>query len=287
MSNSLRRTAPRPFVWVNLVKNDFPCYTITVKKAGKRKKSKTAYIIPLFWVVFAGVIILLFVINMPRIRQTINATRLGELIGAPPDDAEAAGEAGESAPEVEQAEPIAPAIKEEDYPSLEDALARLNDAVMGQESQSAAENPVVPADIRERSVYFMRMDADGILVRTEEKRRMAHSSSPLLDTINVLLVGTTAAEEDRGITTLIPSGTVLISAAMRGSTAILNFTENFMFNSYGAEGYLAQLRQIIWTATEFSSVKNVQFLVEGQRIEFLGDNIRLDQPVSREDLDRF
>jgi spore germination protein GerM len=273
---------PRPFVWTNLVKNDFPCYTIIVKKAGKRKKSKNAYIIPLFWVVFAGVIVLLFVINMPKIRQTVNATRLGEQIGmAPPDDA------GESVPEIEPVEPVAPAIKEEDYPSLEDALAHLNDAVTRQESQSAAENPVAPVEVRERSVYFMRMDANGLLVRTEEKRQMAHSSSPLRDTMNALLAGTTAAEEDRRITTLIPPGTMLLNAAMRGNTAVLNFNENFMFNSYGAEGYLAQLRQIIWTATEFPSVKNVQFLVEGQRIDFLGDNIRLDQPISRDDLDRF
>jgi hypothetical protein len=252
-----------------------------MKKAGKRKKNKNAYIIPLFWVAFAGVIVLLFVINMPRIRQTVNATGLGERIGGQPSEG-----TGESVTETGPVEPIAPAIKEEDYPSLEDALAHLNDALTGQESQSVAENPDVPADIRERSVYFMRMDADGILVRTGEKRQIAHSSSPLMDTIKVLLTGTTAAEDARGITTLIPPGTVLINAAMRGSTAVLNFNENFMFNSYGAEGYLAQLRQIIWTATEFPSVKNVQFLIEGQRIDFLGDNIRLDQPISREDLGR-
>jgi hypothetical protein len=251
-----------------------------MKNAGKRKKSKNAYIIPLFWVVFAGVIVLLFAVNMPRIRQTINATRFGERIGGVPPVVE------DGVPESESIEPIAPAIKEEDYPSLEDALAHLNDVIMGQENQSATETPDVPADIRERSVYFMRVDADGILVRTEEKRQIAHSSSPLLDTINALLAGTTAAEEARGITTLVPSGTVLINAAMRGNTAILNFNENFMFNNYGAEGYLAQLRQIIWTATEFPSVKNVQFLIEGQRIDFLGDNIRLDQPISREDLGR-
>ncbi|MDR1468377.1 MAG: GerMN domain-containing protein [Spirochaetaceae bacterium] len=245
-----------------------------MKKAGKRKKSKNAYVIPLFWVVFAGVILLLFVVNMPKIRQTVNATHLGERIGGSDDT-------GESVPEIE---PVAPVINEEDYPSLEDALAHLNDAITGQESQSAVESPVAPADIRERSVYFMRMDTDGILVRTEEKRQMAHSSSPLLDTINVLLAGTTAAENARGITTFIPPKTVLINAVMQGGTAVLNFNENFMFNSYGVEGYLAQLRQIIWTATEFPSVKNIQFLIEGQRIDFLGDNIRLDQPISREDL---
>jgi hypothetical protein len=248
-----------------------------MKKAAKGQKKKNAYIVPLFWVVFAAVIILLFVINLPLIRQTINATRLGERItGLPSVVDESTGE--------EPAAEIAPTIKEEDYPSLEEALAHLNDAIAGTENQNTDESPDVETEIRERPVYFMRMDSDGVLVRVQEKRQLSTSSSPLLDTINALLAGTQAAEEARGLTTLIPEGTVLINAAMRGSTAVLNFNENFMFNNYGAEGYLAQLRQIVWTATEFPSVKNVLFLIEGQRVEFLGDNIRLDKPISRDDL---
>jgi spore germination protein GerM len=254
------------------------------KRAARRQKSKNAYMIPLFWVAFAAVIILLFVINLPKIRETVNATPLGERItGLPPDIDESAvadGSAGQ----------IAPVIQEEDYPSLEEAIVHLNDAI-GKEESGAAGADIASgagadavADIRERFVYFMRVDADGVLVRAQEKRQMKNSTSPLLDTINVLLAGPAIAEGARGITTLIPEGTVLINAAVRGSTAVLNFNENFMFNSYGAEGYLAQLRQIVWTAAEFPSVRNVQFLVEGQRVNFLGDNIRLDQPISREDL---
>jgi spore germination protein GerM len=255
-----------------------------MKKAAKRKKKKNSYIIPLFWVGFAAVIILLFIVNLPLIRRTIGATDLGERItGLPPiiDESTAAEE---------PADQIAPVMSEEDYPSLEDALAHLNDAMTSTENQSiestASDDSVAEAGAWERSVYFMRVDSDGILVRTQETRQVQNSSSPLLDTINTLLGGTTETEEARGVTTLIPEGTVLINAAMRGGTAVLNFNENFMFNSYGAEGYLAQLRQIIWTATEFPGVRNVQFLVEGQRIDFLGDNIRLDQPISREDLGR-
>jgi spore germination protein GerM len=255
-----------------------------MKKAAKRKKKKNSYIIPLFWVGFAAVIILLFIVNLPLIRRTIGATDLGERItGLPPViDENTAAE--------EPVDQIAPVMSEEDYPSLEDALAHLNDAMTNTENQSAGAaaetDSVAKAGAWERSVYFMRVDSDGILVRTQETRQVQNSPSPLLDTINTLLGGTTEAEAARGVTTLIPEGTVLINAAMRGGTAVLNFNENFMFNSYGAEGYLAQLRQIIWTATEFPGVRNVQFLVEGQRIDFLGDNIQLDQPISREDLGR-
>jgi spore germination protein GerM len=264
-----------------------------MKKSAKRQNGKNSYIIPLFWVMFVAVVILLFIICMPKIRETINATHLGERItGLPLVPDETAAKDG-------PVERIAPEIKEEDYPSLEDALVHLNDAIMNAEKRAdsavitepdagTGKNGETGAEAKtgtqERFVYFMRVDADGILVRTQERRQIKNSVSPLLDTINVLLAGVAAAEEARGMTTLIPEGTVLINAAMRGSTAVLNFNENFMFNSYGAEGYLAQLRQIVWTATEFSGVNNVQFLIEGQRINFLGDNIRLDLPISREDV---
>jgi hypothetical protein len=249
-----------------------------MKKAAKRKKKKNSFIIPLFWVAFAAVIILLFIVNLPLIRRTIGATDIGERIpGLTPV-------IGEGAVEEEPVEQIAPVISEEDYPSLEDALVHLNDAMASTEHESARDDPVAEAGAWERAVFFMRVDSDGVLVRAQEMRQVQNSPSPLLDTVNTLLGGTTEVEKARGVTTLIPAGTVLINAAMRGNTAVLNFNENFMFNSYGAEGYLAQLRQIIWTATEFPGVRNVQFLVEGQRIDFLGDNIRLDQPISREDL---
>jgi spore germination protein GerM len=130
----------------------------------------------------------------------------------------------------------------------------------------------------------MRMDADGTLVRMDAQRSFKNSLSPLYDTIDALLTGPTAAEKSRGLTTLIPNGTTLVNAALRGQTAVLNFSENFMFNNYGAEGYLAQLRQIVWTATDFAAVSNVQFLIEGRRVDFLGDNIRLDIPIARDDL---
>jgi spore germination protein GerM len=57
-----------------------------------------------------------------------------------------------------------------------------------------------------------------------------------------------------------------------------------MFNGYGAEGYVAQLRQIVWTATEFPNIHDVQILIEGRRIEFLGESIRIGRPISRDSL---
>ncbi len=128
----------------------------------------------------------------------------------------------------------------------------------------------------------MLVDNDGDIVRTAVPRMVAGSNSPLADALQSLVRGPNAEEKQRGITTLIPEGTKLLSVTIRNSIAFINFNENFMFNTYGAEGYLAQLRQVIWTATEFPSVTSVQILIEGNKTDFLGENIRIGSPISRD-----
>jgi spore germination protein GerM len=61
-------------------------------------------------------------------------------------------------------------------------------------------------------------------------------------------------------------------------------SEEFQYNSYGREGYAAQLHQIVWTATEFSSVKNVQLLIEGRRMDWLNEGIWIGNPLNRTSL---
>ena len=40
--------------------------------------------------------------------------------------------------------------------------------------------------------------------------------------------------------------------------------------------------QIVYTATSFSTIDNVKFLIEGESKEYLGgDFIRIDYPISR------
>ncbi|MFW5684760.1 MAG: GerMN domain-containing protein, partial [Spirochaetota bacterium] len=57
----------------------------------------------------------------------------------------------------------------------------------------------------------------------------------------------------------------------------------FRFNPLGAEGTVAQLLQIIYSSTEFSTVERVQFLVEGEQVDYLGgDGIYVGRPLGRD-----
>jgi spore germination protein GerM len=98
------------------------------------------------------------------------------------------------------------------------------------------------------------------------------------------LQGPTAEEQRKGLISLIPQGTRVLSATVRGSTAYISFSEEFQFNTSGAEGYVAQLRQIVWTATEFPTVKDVQILIDSRRIDYLGEGIWIGGPLSRDTL---
>jgi spore germination protein GerM len=128
----------------------------------------------------------------------------------------------------------------------------------------------------------MEVDPDGILLRTRVTRDLPVTNSPMTDVLNALLQGPSVAEKGRGLISLIPGGTRILSAVVRGSTAYINFNENFLFNEFGIEGYAGQLRQVVWTATEFSTVKDVQILIEGRRIDYLGESIWIGSPVGRE-----
>ena len=150
--------------------------------------------------------------------------------------------------------------------------------------QPASPPPVTqarPAETRDRNVYFMQIDRDGQILRQRVTRRVALSDSPMLDVLNVLLTGPTAEERNRGIVSFIPPGTRILSALIRGTTAYINFSDEMQFNTFGAEGYAAQVRQIVWTATEFPTVNDVQILIEGRPVDFLGEGIWIGSPLNR------
>ena len=246
----------------------------------------------LFWMVFLIVILLLFIINLPLIRNTLQSTRLIERLTDSPVEAvpkaEAPPPAGEESPATQIF--VAPPL-----PAAEQALAEPPDAAPDS-AVSGQTNPPDPPEtvrapvedprpaVRERVIYFVKIDNSGMVLTSPVKRQVFVSDSPMLDALNLLLQGPTGTEENQGLASLIPDGVRIQNAHVTGSTAVISFNENFMFNGYGAEGYIAQLRQIVWTATEFPNVRDVQILIEGRRIDFLGESIRIGRPISRADL---
>jgi germination protein M len=147
---------------------------------------------------------------------------------------------------------------------------------------SPVEKSQTAQPVRKARLYFATIDPAGRIQLKSVIRPIAASDSPLRDTLENLLKGPTAQELNLGFVSMIPIDARLRSVAVRGDTAVVDFSESFRFNPQGLEAMDAQLRQVVFAATEFPSVKNVQIQIEGSTVRYLGtEGMRLDAPLSR------
>ncbi|WP_028974504.1 GerMN domain-containing protein [Spirochaeta cellobiosiphila] len=133
------------------------------------------------------------------------------------------------------------------------------------------------------TLYFLKVNNDGKILLRSSERQIPYSESPLTSTLHILLAGTTPEEANDGLISLIPHDSKLLGISVADGIAVVNFSEDFQFNQIGIEGYDAQLKQIVYTATEFSTVNKVQFLIEGRKVPYLGaEGLYIMDPLGRE-----
>lgn len=162
--------------------------------------------------------------------------------------------------------------------SIKESVSKVTNATEIAKNQTKTQTPTY-----DYQLCFVNIDSDGSVVRKIVKRTDKKSDSPLTTAINLLIKGpikTSSAEKD--CMNLIPGGTKLLGARVSDGVAYLNFNENFEFNSVGVEGIRGQLMQIVYTATSFSTVNSVQFLIEGSKQDYLGSEGQwIGSPLSR------
>jgi len=155
----------------------------------------------------------------------------------------------------------------------------------------APDLPPPPAGTREQGLFFIQVENDGeYLLLTRVSRTVEVSDTPLIDSLNALLLGPNAREADLGLESFITPGARILNVRIEGrvvenarwDTAVIDFNEDFQYNTRGSEGLYSQLKQIVWTATEFPNVRDVQILIEGDRVEFLHGGIRIGSPIGRQ-----
>jgi spore germination protein GerM len=243
-----------------------------VAASGKNKKKKASgFGWLLFWLAFLIGVTLLFVVNREKVqgslsilKDLINKPELG-VPGVTDTDKTDAGEDGAIRD---------PAAEVPDTPSVTPPVV----------PPAATQPAVAPAKTVKRQVYLIRLDNDGGLVAAKVERDLPSGDSPMRDALEAVIRGPSADESKRNLLSLIPENVTILGATVRGNTAYIDFNEDFLFNTYGIEGYAGQLRQVVWTATEFGNVKDVQILVDGKRIDYLGEGIWIGSPLSRDSL---
>ncbi|MBN2545174.1 MAG: GerMN domain-containing protein [Spirochaetes bacterium] len=135
-----------------------------------------------------------------------------------------------------------------------------------------------------KKIFFSKLNSNDNLEMISVNRTVYYTNMPLTETLKLLLSGPTASEKSGGIITNIPETSGLISVSIRNNIAYVNLTKEFEYNSYGKESTIAQIKQLVFTATEFPNIRSVQILIEGKVKTYLGgEGVIISKPISRND----
>lgn len=128
-------------------------------------------------------------------------------------------------------------------------------------------------DIR---VYFMHGDKIGVAHRTVTATRQVATAA-----ITELLAGPTASDNAAGLSTAIPSGTLLLGINIAGGVATVDLTSAFASGG-GSLSMFGRLAQVTYSLTQFPNVTGVVFHLDGKAVTvFSGEGIVLDHPATR------
>ncbi len=128
------------------------------------------------------------------------------------------------------------------------------------------------------NLYFMRQDKLGVAHRTVPKTQKVGAAA-----IQELLKGPNADEQAAGLSSDIPSTSQYLGLTIANNVATVNLSGEFASGGDSA-ALTARLAQVVFTLTQFSTVDQVSFQLDGKPVTSFGSaGIALDHPVARSD----
>jgi hypothetical protein len=141
-----------------------------------------------------------------------------------------------------------------------------------------------PAGTTVVRAYFVLGGEPGSAGLVPVLRQVAETVQVGTAAMNALLAGPTAAESgDRTITTAVPAGTRLLGLTIKNGVATVDLSTEFDSGG-GSASMHYRLAQVVYTLSQFSTVKSVVFKIEGETVTVFGsEGIVLEGPVGRAD----
>lgn len=141
-----------------------------------------------------------------------------------------------------------------------------------------------PAETMIVRAYFVLGGEPGSVGLVPVLRVVPKSAAVATAAMNALLAGPTAKESgERTVTSAIPADTALLGVAIKNGVATVDLSTQFDSGGVTASMHY-RLAQVVYTLTQFSTVKSVVFEIEGEAVTvFGGEGIVLDGPVGRAD----
>jgi len=135
-----------------------------------------------------------------------------------------------------------------------------------------------PVGTTRLSVHFLRDEKLGVA-----ERRVPQTKAVAAAALRELCSGPTETERVAGLSTAIPNGTALRSVSISGGVALVDLSSAYD-NGGGSLSMTARVAQVVYTLTQFPSIKAVSFSLDGAPISTLGnEGVALATPQRRAD----
>ncbi len=155
-------------------------------------------------------------------------------------------------------------------------------------SASVPASPLATAvpELMSVRVYFMLDGVQGSAGIVPVLRDVSATPAVATAAMQALLAGPDTRElaASPAISTEIPNGTRLVDLSIDDRIATVDLSAAFATDGL-SQSHIARLAQVVYTLTQFPTIRQVALLVDGRPIGALGnDGVRLDGPVGRSDL---
>ena len=125
-------------------------------------------------------------------------------------------------------------------------------------------------------VYFVRDELMGAAGRTSEGTQAVGAAA-----LRQLLAGPSTEERAAGLGSEIPAGTELLGLSIADGVATVDLSKAFESGG-GSTSMQLRVAQVVYTLTQFPTVKRVAFRIDGGPVEAIGgEGVVVDPPVGR------
>lgn len=144
---------------------------------------------------------------------------------------------------------------------------------------SSSTSTSLPTRTTVYALYFLRGSYLGVVHRSAPTTPAVATAA-----VEALVGGLRPEEATLGLTSAIPAGTKLLSLTITSGTATVDLNDAFATPAApGAE--LARVAQVVYTVTQFPTVKSVAFEVDGSTpATFASGAVSLRNPIGRSDV---
>ena len=131
--------------------------------------------------------------------------------------------------------------------------------------------------------YFVLGGEPGVEGLVPTLREVPESVGVARAAMNTLLDGAPGGDRYAPVSSAIPAGTTLLGLTIKNGVATVDLSTEFDSGG-GAASQQYRLAQVVYTLTQFPTVRSVIFQVEGQTVTVFGsEGIVLGAPVGRDD----